>query len=434
MKNIIFYTFGCRTNQAETASLKNAFLAKNFIISEKPEQANFAVINTCTVTEKCEKDLKKLLNKLIRIKTDIKIALLGCLSELKKEQLLNLPNVKWVINNSEKFKIVEELEAQENPLEKNELLRRRGNPCGWSNKNAPPAGENGTLPPSSSTPLIIPYSEEEPSRTRVQIKIQEGCDEFCTYCIVPYLRGPLKSRNPQEIIQAINKLSTKEIVLTGTNIGKYKFNDLNFNQLLKKILTETIIPRIRISSIEPPSINDELIETFQNARITRHLHIPLQSGNNKILELMGRKYRIEDYKLLINKLNKKIPGIAIGTDIIVGFPDETQEDFEKTYNFLNTLPLTYLHVFPYSSRPLTKSSSLTPKNSHKEIKDRVKKLRALSQIKQNLLYESQKNKYLPVLFEEQKNGFWLGLTDNYLRIKIKSDDNLKNQIREILIK
>lgn len=411
MNKIFFKTFGCRVNQAETALLKEAFLSEGCNCTESLAKADIAVINTCALTKNSEQDLKLFINKTIKTNPKIKIALIGCLSELKKEAFFEFPNVKWVVGNEKKLELAQLIADSKN--NQDYLL----------------------TPEIKATDFEINLIGKD-AKTRAHLKIQDGCNEFCSYCIVPYVRGPIKSRDFENIISCYEQLlaeNYKEIIITGINVGKYFNQNKNLFDLLDVLLRLNQISRIRLSSIEPNTIDlKKMIDLFNNyPNLCRFLHIPLQSGSTKILRLMNRKYTLEKFQELILTLHKTVPNLAIGTDVIVGFPEETDTDFQETYEFLKNLPLSYLHVFSYSERPGTKSNDLKTKIPVAVIKKRSQILRNLSLKKKQAFIETQLYLEKNVLFEEKKTDLWVGYTDNYLKIGVHSELDLKNKLDKV---
>ncbi|EKD26213.1 MAG: hypothetical protein ACD_79C01304G0002 [uncultured bacterium] len=411
-KNISFITQGCRLNQSETGSLKQGFIQNGFIITDSEGIGDIVVINTCTVTEKSETDLRRLINRLVREKPSVKIAIIGCQAEAGKEKLLEFPNVNWVVGNAGKMNLPEIL----------------------SKENDKPLVE---VPTISNESFVSENSSMDKELTRTNLKVQDGCDCFCSYCIVPYVRGRARSRDFTDILKEINHLLThdyKEIVLTGINVGKYSSSGKNLNDLISTITEINKDFRLRLSSIEPEPILDSIISNMTiNKKICRFLHVPLQSGDDSILNLMGRKYSAEAFKDTIMNAYSNIPDVCLGTDVIVGFPGETEESFRKTYDFVSVLPLSYMHVFSYSPRPNTKSFGFENSVDKNTIKERSELLRKLSETKRKKFFEKFKGKILEVLFEEGNNDVWNGLSDNYIRVKVSSKSNLQNKILPVKI-
>jgi len=410
---VSFYTFGCRLNQAETAIISQSFREKGFEVVDFKEPADVVVVNTCTVTENGDSDTRRLVNRITRINPGAKIALVGCQAQVQREQLLQLPNVYWIIGNARKLEFADILQE----------------------------GISDT--PRVITPVIqrdsftIPVAGIDARHTRANLKIQDGCDFFCSFCEIPYARGRARSREFADILQEARTLVAAghhELVLTGINIGTYHYQGKTIADVLEALEQIDGLWRIRISSIEPTTIPDKIIARMSgNGKLCRHLHIPLQSGNNQILQRMRRKYSVEEFADYIHFVYKNVPEICLGTDVIVGFPGETDAYFEETYELLRELPLAYFHVFSYSDRGHSRSSRYPDKVSRETIDKRSQRLRELSQRKRRLYFEQFIGKNVTVLFEQQKNGYWVGLTDNYIRVKVRSEKNLHNQLLPVLL-
>ena len=439
---ISFFTQGCRLNQSETASLKNGFEEAGFKVVDFDGDTNLVVINTCTVTEKSDRDTRLLINKFIKKNPKVKIVLIGCQAQVWKEKLLALPNVVLVVGNEEKMDLVGKIKN----IRPHPLLRQG---FGGQALTPSPQVERGDfihVTEIKKRSFTIPYASVEKTRTRANLKIQDGCDNYCAYCIVPYARGPVRSREFEDVLRGALELvvsGVKEIVLTGVNIGNYGTHPLNpplfiqkegdLNYKLEDVLRELSaiegMGRKRISSIELTTLSEKLLDLIAgNEKLCRYLHIPLQSGNDSVLKRMGRKYSVQEYADFVRLAVEKVDGICIGTDVIVGFPGETEAAFQETYEFLENSPLAYFHVFSYSDRAGTKSFEMQPKVANNVIQKRSKFLRDLSEKKRQEFRVRQVNKTVTVLFEQEKNGFWTGLTDNYIRMQLKSEQNLENKM------
>jgi threonylcarbamoyladenosine tRNA methylthiotransferase MtaB len=409
---ISFHTIGCRLNQYETAVLRNSFSAANFKIVPIEKPADITVINTCTVTEHSDTDTRRFVNRLIRLNPRVKIALVGCQAQLQADTLKKFPNVRWVIGNAEKFDL-----------------------------SAIVADESITKPYVNVKPIRHQESFQmktygiDTEHTRANLKIQDGCDNFCTYCEVPYARGRARSRDFNDIIKEATILADaghKEIILTGINIGAYQHQQKTLLDVIKALEKIQKLKRIRISSIEPTKVLEELVAYMrQKTKLCRYLHVPFQHGHNDILKLMKRKYDVCQLNAIIAQAFETVPNICIGTDVIVGFPGETDTHFEETYNLLKILPVSYFHVFSFSKRNNAKAKEFPRQVNEAIIQQRSAKLRALSQRKRRLFYERMLGKTVSVLFEQHKRGFWYGLTDNFISVKISSNKNLKNVIRRV---
>lgn len=413
-KTVSFYTLGCRLNQSETAVIRNSFEQKGYKIVHVRSPADIVVINTCTVTESGDSDCRRLVNRISRINPNSQIALVGCQAQVQKERLARLPNVYWVVGNAKKFNLPE-------------LLKKVDSSC----------TPQVIAPPISRNNFKIPVTGIDRDHTRVNLKIQDGCNFFCSFCEIPYARGRARSRKFKDIIKEAREVVAaghKEIVLTGINIGIYQDGDKKFLDVICDLEQIDGLKRIRISSVEFTTIPMALLDKMrQNPKICRYLHIPLQSGHNKILKLMNRKYKIEEFQDFVNKIYQKVPEVCLGTDVIVGFPGETDQYFHKTVEFLEKLPFCYFHVFSYSNRYLAKSRKFLNSVDSSTIQKRSKILRNLSTHKRQLFSQKFMGTTQSVLFEQKRKGFWAGLTDNYVRVRVTSEENLENQILPVKI-
>ncbi|MBF0478831.1 MAG: tRNA (N(6)-L-threonylcarbamoyladenosine(37)-C(2))-methylthiotransferase MtaB [Candidatus Omnitrophica bacterium] len=409
LPTIYFHTFGCRLNQGETSVLEGLFKAEGFPIASQKEHAQIFVINTCTVTAKGDLDTRKLIHQIIRINSQAQIALIGCQSQTQKNELFTHPNIRWVVGNAHKMELVN-------------IIKKSLN-------NQAPMLIVDNIPKHAFT---IPVTEHSRKHTRANIKIQDGCNYFCSYCEVPYARGRSRSRLFDNIMEEAKQLAQngyKEIILTGVNTGTYSYENKNLLDVIKALSTIPGIERIRISSIEPQTVDLKIFEFMaQNDKLCHHLHTPAQSCNDRILKAMNRVYTFKEFENFISLVIQMVPGIGIGTDIIVGFPGETDEEFEDTYVKLSKLPLSYIHVFSYSPRKLAKSKDLPNPIAPAIIKKRSQKILQLSLAKREHFFSSLLHQSIPVLFEQQKSGIWSGLTSQYVRVLVKSNDNLKNKI------
>lgn len=412
---ISFYTLGCRLNQAETAILQHSFEKKGYKVVDFGLPADVVVVNTCTVTENGDADTKKLVNKINRMNHGSRIALLGCQAQIQGQKLLSLPNVNWIVGNARKMEFTDIL-AETFQSDFPEVI----------------------TPVISRKTFKIFAVGIDRKRTRANLKIQDGCDFFCSFCVIPYARGRARSREFDDIIKEAQTLVSaghREIVLTGINVGTYQYQNKNFLDVIKCLEKLKGLRRLRISSIEPTTINKELAGLIaQSNKICRYLHIPLQSGSNKILMAMNRQYDIAEFSEYVKFVHKSVPDICLGTDMIVGFPGETEAHFQESYQVLNKLPLTYFHVFSYSERPWAKSQHLDHKVPKEIIKARSQVLRELSTQKRHAFLKKQIGKIHNVLFEQKKNGYWSGLTDTYIRVNVESTNNIHNQLLPVVLK
>jgi len=408
MNKISLKTSGCRLNQSETAVLERSFEENGYCLVDGNQPADIAVINTCTVTKEGDNDTRRLINKILRINPATRIVLIGCQAETQKEDLLKLPNVQLVVGNARKMDLAKILKE--------------------AKKNAAPQIITPPIPKKSFT---VPTAGRDRRHTRANLKVQDGCDFFCSFCEVPYARGRARSREFRDILTEANRLTQaghKELVLTGINVGMYSYKNRTLLDVVDALEMISGIRRLRISSIEHTTIPAGLAEKMEGpSKLCRYFHIPLQSGSDKILKLMNRKYHADDYRKAINKIKEFNRDICVGTDVVIGFPGETDEDFQYTQSLLEELPISYFHVFSYSERLLAKSKNLPGKVKISTVQKRSKILRELSVQKRQAFLKSALGKTQCALFEQKKGGYWSGLTDNYIQVKVKSDKNLNNQ-------
>lgn len=422
MKKVSFYTLGCKLNFAETTTISRTFQNHSFEVVDFEHPADICVINTCSVTENADKECKSIIKRALSKNPDCKIIITGCYAQLKPEEIKKIPGVKLVLGANEKFKILDYLKY----LESEEALAFYSD-----------IEQTYHFNPS--------YSLGE--RTRTFLKIQDGCDYTCSYCTIPLARGESRSDTLEGILNNIQKIldnNIKEIVLTGVNVGDVGFTDISnqngrkkrtftFYQLLQEIEKIDKEFRLRISSIEPNLLTDEIIELASVSRhIVPHFHIPLQSGSNTILRKMQRRYKRELYANRVEKIKSLMPYACIGVDVIVGFPGETEELFQETYEFLWQLDISYLHVFTYSERKNTLAESLPNKVPMHIRKERNTILRQLSQKKQHYFYEQNIGSVRKVLWEDtNKDGQMFGFTDNYIKVSMPFDADYCNKITEV---
>ncbi len=415
---VAFHTLGCKLNFSETSTIGNQFVKKGFDVVDFKGKADVYVINTCTVTENANRECRQVIRRALRNNPNAYIIVTGCYAQLKPDEIEKIGGVDAILGNNEKFEIFSLIPE--------------------FNKNAPSCIYVSDT--ENLNKFNFAFSSDSLGRTRAFFKIQDGCDYKCTFCTIPLARGKSRSTNKSEVVAEFRKLiehGYKEIILTGVNVGDYgKKIGTNLYMLLKDLLTVEGDYRIRISSIEPNLLTDEIIElTRSNPKMAKHFHIPLQSGSDKMLQLMQRRYTVKDYNELINKLVSKIDNVGIGVDVIVGSPGETESDYMDTYNFIKELPISYLHVFTYSERPNTKAIEMEGSVDLLERKSRNNMLRALSEKKRIAFYQKMINRKATVLFEEENHdGYLYGWTANYVRVKHSYDENLVNKLSKIKIK
>jgi threonylcarbamoyladenosine tRNA methylthiotransferase MtaB len=424
MKKVAFYTLGCKLNYSETSTIGRMFESRGYQKVEFNETPDIFIINTCSVTENADKKCKKIVKEANRVNPDGYVAIIGCYAQLKPQEISEIEGVDAVLGAAEKFRLVDLLgDFVKEPREKSEKAT-------IFNSNIEEAVDYHTS-----------YSLND--RTRTFLKVQDGCDYPCSYCTIPLARGKSRSDSIANVVKAAKEIAesgVKEIVLTGVNIGDFKpprpdgeLKDKGFIDLIRALDEVEGIERFRISSIEPNLLTDEIIEfVAKSKRFVPHFHIPLQSGSSKVLALMKRRYKRELYVERVNKIKQLMPDCCIGVDVIVGHPGETEDDFLETYNFLNELNISYLHVFTYSERPNTTAISIKPTVPQNKRAERSKMLHILSDKKKRYFYESQIGKKFSVLFEEDiEDGNMHGWTENYVRVTAKYDPMLINETKQV---
>ncbi|HRI46451.1 MAG TPA: tRNA (N(6)-L-threonylcarbamoyladenosine(37)-C(2))-methylthiotransferase MtaB [Ignavibacteriaceae bacterium] len=400
-QKVALHTLGCKLNFSETSTIGKQFKEHGFSIVSLDDNPDVFVINTCTVTENAERECRQIVRRVLRKNPHAYIVVTGCYAQLRPESISKIDGVDLVLGSNEKFNMFSYIES----LQKNELA------CIF------------VSPTDELNQFGIASSSDADSRTRAYFKIQDGCDYKCSFCTIPQARGLSRSLESQQVVSQFKDILAqeyKEIILTGVNVGDYgKSLDKNLFSLLKELIVVEGDYRLRISSIEPNLLSDEIINlTKEHPRLTKHFHIPLQSGSEKILKLMQRRYTKEFYADLIYKVKQVIPDAGIGVDVIVGFPGESENDFVETYNFLKELPISYLHVFTYSERPNTKAVTMADSVPVNIRRDRNNMLRILSEKKKFEFYKSLIGNQVEVLFENENDaGFMKGFTSNYVRVK-----------------
>ncbi|MGI9526224.1 MAG: tRNA (N(6)-L-threonylcarbamoyladenosine(37)-C(2))-methylthiotransferase MtaB [Weeksellaceae bacterium] len=418
-KSAAFYTLGCKLNFSETSTIARNLSDGGYHTVDFNQKADVYVINTCSVTQNADRECKRIVKKALNANPDGFVVIVGCYAQLKPEEIAELPGVDLVLGAKEKFNIVHFLD---------------------------------TLNKSNETQVHSCEIEEADfyesaysigDRTRAFLKVQDGCDYKCTYCTIPLARGISRSDTVDNILKKAEEISMQgiqEIVLTGVNIGDYgkgefgnKKHENTFMELCERLDKETNVHRIRISSIEPNLLKNELIEyTATSQRFVPHFHIPLQSGSDVILKKMKRRYLTELYQDRVSKIKEVMPHACIGVDVIVGFPGETEEEFLKTYNFLNNLDISYLHVFTYSERDNTEAIDFEGVVPMKERKKRNKMLRILSEKKRMAFYQAQLGTTRKVLWEdENREGKMFGYTDNYVRVQAPYQAEMVNELMDV---
>ncbi len=412
-KKVAFYTLGCKLNFSETSTIARNFENQGFAKVDFTDRPDIFVINTCSVTENADKKCRQIVKRALKINPEAFVIMIGCYAQLKPQDIADIDGVDLVLGANEKFNILEHIEK----IEKLETAKIK-------NENI-----------KKTTDFIPSFSFGD--RTRSFLKVQDGCDYFCTFCTIPLARGKSRNASVSETIVEAEKIAEteiKEVVLTGVNIGDFGQGEgENFFDLIKALDDVNGIERFRISSIEPNLLSTEIIEFVADSkRFLPHFHIPLQSGSNVLLKAMRRKYLKELYTERVNTIKQLNPDTCIGVDVIVGFPGETDEVFLETVNFINSLEVSYLHVFTYSERANTTAKKMAGSIPITTRKERSRQLHILSDKKRRAFYESQLGKTKSVLFEGEENeGTMYGFTENYVKVKTNYNADLVNQIVDV---
>jgi threonylcarbamoyladenosine tRNA methylthiotransferase MtaB len=414
-KKVSFYTLGCKLNFSETSTIARQFIDAGYAKVDFEETPDIYVINTCSVTENADKKCKQLVKRALKINPEAFVAIIGCYAQLKPQEIAKIPGVDIVLGANEKFNVIEHIEG----------IDQKGNIAKIENESI------------KETKEFVP-SFSFGDRTRSFLKVQDGCDYFCTFCTIPLARGKSRNASIQDTLKEAEKIAetnVKEVVLTGVNIGDFgQGSDENFFQLIKGLDMVKGIDRYRISSIEPNLLSNEIIDFCLNEsnHFVPHFHIPLQSGNNRLLKAMRRKYLRELYAERVSRIKTIRKDACIGVDVIVGFPGETDEEFMDSLNFLKDLPVSYFHVFTYSERANTTAVKLgdpVPMNLRKE---RSKMLHILSEKKKRAFYEENTGTIRTVLFEnEEDTGMMYGFTENYVKVKFPFDEQKINTFQTV---
>ncbi len=414
-KKIAFITLGCKVNLYDTEAMAELFTEKGYEVVDFEEYADVYLINTCTVTNLGDKKSRQMIRRAKRINPNSVVVATGCYAQVASEEVAKIEGINIVIGTKNRSEIVETVENY--------------------------VAENGVV---NNVSDIMGEKEFEPlqisrltNRTRAYIKIQEGCNRYCTYCIIPYARGPIRSRKPEEVVEEVKKLAEngfKEVVLTGIHVASYGLDlgNITLADIIEKVHSVDGIERIRFSSMEPLAIDNEFVARMSKLpKVCDHYHLSLQSGCNRTLKRMNRKYNAEQYAEACERLRNAFPNVAITTDIIVGFPDETEEDFKESLAFAERMKLDKIHTFPYSPKKGTPAAKMKNQISGDVKSQRSKEMIALSD-KMNIDFLNNNiGKTVTVLFEDMENGFWQGHTTNYIKVLAKSDENLNNKIVDV---
>ena len=404
-------THGCKLNQADSQSIKNSFKKSGYLLSDNPKTSDIYILNTCTVTSEADRKARQALRSIRRANTNSFIVVTGCYAERSPESLGNLKEVDLILGNQNKLQLVNTVTERFGRLQSDYF--------------------------QTELPKTFPEV-----KTRAMVKIQEGCDQICSYCIVPKVRGRERSIPSDIILNQIldlEKEGFKEVVLTGTQLISYGFeyDNTNLYQLLETILSKTNIPRIRVSSLQPQIIDREFLDLWKSQRLCPHFHIPLQSGSNYILQKMRRLYDVSNYSEKVDLIRSELPEASITTDVIAGFPGESDSDFEETYQLCDKLGFSDMHVFPYSARARTSAWYFRPNIESVTKKQRVESLIKLSNKNSETYRKSLLGQTRKVLWEKKirlgQGHYWSGLTDNYARVYTETNEDQSNKIRSTIL-
>ena len=419
MKKVAFYTLGCKVNQYETEAMLELFEKEGYEKAETEDYADVYVINTCTVTHMSDRKSRQYIRRMKKKNPDAIIAVVGCYSQVSPEEILSIDEVNLVMGTNDRKKIVEEvkkIDASRKVSTVDDIMKVKAFEEIEINKT------NG--------------------KTRAFMKIQDGCDRYCSYCIIPYARGRVRSRDLESIVKEVENLASngyKEVVLTGIHVASYgkdiKDSDIKLLDVIKQINDIEGIERIRLSSVEPILFTDEFVEAVSTMdKVCPHYHLSLQSGCDETLKRMKRRYTTEEYKAIVDRLRAAIPNVSITTDVIVGFPGETNEEFDKTYEFLKDIELTHMHVFKYSPRKGTPAATMENQVDPSTKHDRSEKLLQLNEENFNKFGQKMLDKEFNVLFEQKVgDNKYEGLTENYVKVIVESDKDLSEQILKVKI-
>ncbi|MCC4721884.1 tRNA (N(6)-L-threonylcarbamoyladenosine(37)-C(2))-methylthiotransferase MtaB [Salinicoccus sp. RF5] len=416
-KTIAFHTLGCKVNHYETEAMWQLFKGEGYDRVDFTQNADVFVINTCTVTNTGDKKSRQVIRRAIRNNPDAVVCVTGCYAQTAPKDIMNIPGVDIIIGTEDRDKLIDYVNQ-------------------YHEERQPINGVKNIMKKRTYEEMDVPYFTD---RTRATLKIQEGCNNFCTFCIIPWARGLMRSRDPEKVVEQAQQLvdeGYKEIVLTGIHTGGYgeDLKDYNLAQLLRDLEQVDGLNRLRISSIEASQLTDEVIDVINDSnKIVRHLHIPIQSGSDTVLKRMRRKYTMEFFESRIIKLKEIMPNVAITSDVIVGFPGETEEEFMETFDFIKKHHFSELHVFPYSIRTGTPAARMTDQVDEGTKNERVHRLIELSNALATSYAEQFKEDVLEIIPEEEKDGKLIGHSDNYLKVEVEGDPSLTGELVKVKI-
>ena len=406
---VFIETHDCKLNQADSQALARRFVQAGYRLVDDPGQADVHVVNTCTVTHVADRKARRAVRTAGRRNPHAVVVATGCYAQRAPQQLSQLDGVALVLGNAQKDVLVERVD---------QALGLSQVPC--------------------STGVPIPQEAAASLRTRATVKIQEGCDQICAYCIVPKVRGRERSIHPDALVAQVERLVAEgyqEVVLTGTQLGTYGFDipGVSLAGLIGRVLSQTSVPRLRVSSLQPQEMSPELLDLWADLRLCPHFHLPLQSGSAAVLKAMRRRYSPRQYVEAVATIRRRVAGATITADVIVGFPGETEEQFQETYKLCQEMQLAGLHVFPYSARPCSSAAYLGQKVAGTDKHQRMERLLALEKEQAHRYRQSLPGATRPVLWETNRAQVWSGLTDSYVRVATLSDQPLYNRITPLLL-
>jgi len=448
--------FGCRASQADGTALKRQLLEAGLEEASSVEQSQVAIVNTCTVTATADAEVRQHVRRIHRLNPACRILVTGCYAQRAPEEIAQLEGVAWVVGNSHKHLVTHLLQKslksgvrglKSAAKENSELVQIQGlrpTPAVSHPETAPSGAPDSELRTQDPPEVLVGEITEEfhfapvfpDDRTRPTLKIQDGCNARCSFCVIPSVRGPSRSLAPEKVIEQVRALESsgyREIVLSGINLGSYGHDidrQITFPRLLERILHETTIPRLRISSIEPMDVSATLIRlAAQEPRLAQHFHVPLQSGCDRILRLMNRRYWAAQYAERILAIREQTPNCGIGADVMVGFPGETDQDHATSVRFIASLPFTYLHIFPYSARPGTPAAAAPHQVNGRVARERGQEIRSLIAEKRQAFLAAQVGRVIPALtLDEAEDGMPIALTTNYLRVALPGSEIPPNRL------
>ena len=402
----VFLTnLGCKLNQAETERFARSFLAAGHELAPRLEDADLHVVNSCTVTHVAARDSRKTARRAGRLERPVRTVLTGCYVASNPEEAARLVGVDLVVPNDAKDELVNRVHA------------------------AFPEAV-----PDLSTDLPVPYVPLSFGHARAMVKIGDGCNMRCSFCIIPFTRGRESSRSIPEVVEEVRSLARggyREVVITGVQISSYRWNDVGLHELVSAVLAETEVERLRLTSIAPWDFDERLVAQFEDPRVCRHVHVSLQSGSSATLRRMRRPYTAESFAALVGDLRRSIPGLAVTTDVIVGFPGEDETEFAESLAFVDEVGFARTHVFPYSTREGTAAASMPGEVSPPVKKERMASMLEVAALGAERFSERHLGETVEVLWEGERGGVWFGITDNYLRVSARSDEELRGRIAPV---